>query len=243
MSFNVTLFLLYSPVQKNYVRSEMRISLFKANRDESCIKAQLAPSWSTRNYISCVTECKHRFRDRCRNLFYNTHTLTCTPVHPMARDQPTLRAQPGEVLYSQTHGQFLECDTARGFVLAQTCGAAACVWSSVWGGTYSYAKADCEQKNAILFMPNTYERFALLEFITSRGTWVGLIKAGATFKWQNGESVDPAFAQFMWTAGQPGNVDNGEDCGVYWRNGYFAVSKFHDMSCFASFRYICEQNY
>ncbi|GFR93225.1 C-type lectin [Elysia marginata] len=219
---------------------------FKKTNNINCTKSQLSPPWSTaQSKTHCLTECKTRFQDRCTNVVFNTDTHACTPVHPKSRFDPIPVAQPGDVVYSQDYTRVLNCDTVAGFQLYQHCGAAACLRLANVRNTYQNAKADCEGRdNATVYMPDSYERYAMLENIVSQHdiidthTWVGLTRQEGDWVWDNGEAVGADFLSSLWAFGQPNNAKN-EDCVFYW---FGNNHKLHDAFCPASCWYLCEQN-
>ena len=206
---------------------------FQRSENALCNKAVLSPPWTSRSEVSCIAECKSRFGDSCRNVVFNTHTMACTPVYPLSRDDPSLPSQPGDVFYTETVAPTLACDTAAGFQLREACGTGACLLHRS-KTTYYQAVSDCSNKAAILFQPDTHERFALLEQIFSGQAWAGLHKVSGSWVWQSGHSVDFEFYNFMWSPGQP-DTSNNELCVsyAYWD----PFDKFHDYACGHSFEY------
>ncbi|GFS24791.1 hypothetical protein ElyMa_003425200 [Elysia marginata] len=222
---------------------------FKKTTDDNCRKGQLSSPWTTRSKILCFVECVTRFQDRCTNVVFNSLTLDCTPVHPVSRDVPTLTIQPDDVLYSKVAGRDLNCDTAAGFMLHEKCGTAACISNPIVNKDYDSAKIHCRDVNAFLFMPNTWDKFALLESIVSQShsnsyTWVALFKPGHLPNWfwdhVQLEQADANFLSPLWAAHQP-NSQLDEVCGFF--SNRQANYKLHDASCTGKYRFLCEQNY
>ena len=91
-------------------------------------------------------------------------------------------------------------------------------------------------------MPNTFERFALLEAISPEYTWVGLNKSGDLWIWEDGKAVEPEFYSFLWSYGQPNSLGHGgEECAA--RTYDVFLDKLHDWPCAATFKFVCEQGY
>ena len=218
-------------------------SYFKRLDDATCRKARLSPPWSAPNRILCFAECVRRFQNRCRNVLYNTGTSTCTPVYPLAEEDPILESQPGDVHYSLAEERIVDCDTAAGFEIRHECGAVACVLLGSSAKTFSDAKAYCQSRGATLFVPSTYERFALLERLAPgpAETWVGLTKSGRTIVWEQGgyDTLDPEYSRFMWSPGQPNHLTH-QNCVVFRYRGY--LHKLQDDLCTPSYNFICERN-
>ena len=216
---------------------------FKPNDETDCLKARLSQPWLSQTKISCIAKCKSRFQTSCRSVLYNTQTLACTPVHPKTLDDARVNFSPGDTLFSQDQEQGLTCDTTAGFQLFTSCGEAVCVFPVDVKTTYANATAACQAMHARLYAPNTYERYRLLELISPKYTWVGLtMLSGDAWRWTTGEAVDPDFEDFMWSVGQPNNLDGlGELCAA--RTHSVHLDKLHDWPCVAHHRYVCEQNY
>ncbi|GFR95963.1 hypothetical protein ElyMa_006286000 [Elysia marginata] len=218
---------------------------FKKTTDEICRAGQLAPTWTAKSKTLCIAECVTRFQDRCTNVVFNTNTLDCTPVRPdVSRDGPALTSLPGDVLYSRAAGRDLSCDVTKGFRLYEHCGTAACVSNDASGAYYAGRDYCILSKGAAMFVPNSYERFALLELIVSQShnsyTWAGLARANSfsPWRWENGEDVDQNFLSRLWGIGQPD--EHTSDLCAY----YTTLYRFRDAPCdFNSFRILCEQNY
>ncbi|GFR66807.1 vitelline coat lysin M7 [Elysia marginata] len=204
----------------------------------NCVKGRLSPPWPAQTKIACFAECQNRFQDRCRNVVYNTHTHACAPVHPKSRDDPVLDSEPGDVLYSRDTRRSLVCDSAAGFQLYHLCGAAVCILSFSVTLNYQNATAECAARNSKLFMPNTFERFALLEVVSPEYTWAGLTKVGDAWVWESGDAVETDFYNFMWSSGQPNGPE--ERCGALTYDVF--LDKLHDWPCVAQHRFVCEQS-
>ncbi|GFR96213.1 hypothetical protein ElyMa_004447300 [Elysia marginata] len=216
---------------------------FKKDTHKLCLKARLSAPWKSHDKFACLAECKKRFRDRCTNFIFNNETLTCSPVHPLSHDRVTLASQPGDVLYTQDHQRALSCDTAAGFRFRQACGAAACVLVRYSKVVFSAANDKCLRKNASLYMPDTFERFALLQTLVYATTWIGMVKShNDSVLWLNGSRVDSDFFHFFWKDGQFSPQNEAEDCFVFQvANGI--ISDLHDYPCSWHWRYVCEQSY
>ncbi|RUS81656.1 hypothetical protein EGW08_010573 [Elysia chlorotica] len=221
---------------------------FDATVDAECTKSQLSLPWTAQNEVSCIAQCKSRHQDECRNVVFNPQSDTCTPVHPTPTDQPGLTSAPGDVLYSQGDGRVLDCDTAAGFRLFQKCGAAACLLPVLIGDGYISARSDCTSRGALMFAPDSAERFALLQAVVAANAsfhtymWVGLTKFGGvnSWSWESGRNADnDLYKLYMWASGQPDN-NFMELCAGY---SYMLPQKLMDMSCSLVTIYFCEQNY
>ncbi|RUS76399.1 hypothetical protein EGW08_015829 [Elysia chlorotica] len=212
----------------------------EVNNDPRCRKGRLSAPWTAHNKISCFVQCKSLFQERCRSVIYNSHTRACTPVHPKSLDDPTPPSSPGDVLYSQDDERHLTCDTAAGFQLYSLCGAAACIMPFSTGHTYENAKAQCSAMNSVIYMANTFERYALLEAISPEYSWARVIRSGNAWQSDDGGFLEPDFSSFMWSYGQPNNFEQGsEDCAA--RTYAVFLDKLHDWPCSAIFRFLCEQ--
>ncbi|GFS27161.1 C-type lectin domain family 10 member A [Elysia marginata] len=208
--------------------------------DMQCRKAELSPPWTSSSLVSCVAGCKERFQNLCNNVVYNKLTSTCTPVHPMAFSDPELVSQPGDELFSLQDKE-LTCDVAAGFQLQQACGAASCLLFNKTKTVFAEAQAACEAAGSTLFIPDTFERFALLPVNAIKQYWVGLKRSDNSFVWVNGNSVDLSFFNFMWAERQPDNYKGIEDCVIYFFK-HATNNKLHDYPCNHEHEFICEQN-
>ncbi|GFS18993.1 asialoglycoprotein receptor 1 [Elysia marginata] len=211
---------------------------------EAAETAALASTWTAKSKTLCIAECVKRFQDRCTNVVFNTDTLDCTPVRPdKSRDSPAPTSLPGDVLYSRAAERDLSCDVAKGFRLYEHCGTAACVFNYASSRSYSFARSYCSSLNAVVFVPNSHERFALLEFIASQlgfsNTWVGLIRADSNspWSWENGKVADPNFLSPLWGIRQPDEYP-ADLCAKSTQS-----DKLHDVPCTWGYRFLCEQIY
>ena len=98
------------------------------------------------------------------------------------------------------------CDTKRGFHLYEMDNESICIMPVSEMVSFVEANADSERRGSNLYIPHTYERFALLKDVSEKSSWVGLTKIGSVFVWQNGDSVEPDFYDFMWAWLQPDNI-------------------------------------
>ena len=219
-------------------------SYFKVVDSADCRKGELSPPWIAGTRMRCLMECKSRFREECRNFIFNPDTTACTPVYPKPRDHPVLQSVPGDDFYSQQEGRVLTCDTAGGFHLYEKCGRAACIRTVSATDTYDNAKADCQARNAVLYIPNTYEQYAFFETVISESNlvatyiWVGFIRVGDSWIADNGEDFNSDFLASVWGRGQPNNLVD-EVCTIILSTDNDTV---HDASCMLSAAYLCEQN-
>ena len=118
----------------------------------------------------------------------------------------------------------MTCDTAAGFQLYKACGAAACLLKT-FDIIYFGAVAFCDMKTAIIYHPDTYERFTLLHLVAGNNlTWAGFYSASGIWRWQNrGSAMTAKFHEFMWN---PGEAEiPGEQC------ARFRAPKLDDVYC------------
>ena len=204
----------------------------------------MAFPWIAHSKTSCVAECKAELKARlqmsCRNVLYNSLSSSCIPVDLYA-DNPssfTLGSIYGDVVYAESP----TCDTAAGFQLYQTCEASYCLF--IYSTTLNYlgAKADCEARNAVIFVSNSLEKYELLETITSGNTWIAMTKNAGTWVWENGDLVSPDFLQTVWGWDQPDNYHD-DKCAVHLKS-YPSPKTLFDIPCpHYYFNHVCEQNY
>ncbi|XP_078616235.1 uncharacterized protein LOC144884656 [Branchiostoma floridae x Branchiostoma japonicum] len=99
-----------------------------------------------------------------------------------------------------------------------------------WGN----ARGRCRNIHADLASPTSGDQQAWLGARVTGKRWIGLTRAGETWRWNNGYSLTAS----NWREGEPNDSHHSEDCVEVWDDG-----KWNDEDCWHTDRggYICER--